>query len=62
MRKIGIYNKKLVRLSPQIDKITLFDRILHLGGIHLLKISSENVIYCRLCSNIREVLSKEKNQ
>ena len=59
MRKFGKYKGKLVRFSPAVDKITLLDHLLHLFGMHLIRKSVENVIYCRLCGNIRDVENKQ---
>jgi hypothetical protein len=36
------------RLTTKIDKITCFDMLLHLLGIHLFRIK-ENKVYCRIC-------------
>ena len=55
MRPFKIYKGHIVRISNKVDKITMLDWFLHLFGIHLIRTSSKNVIYCRLCSNMREV-------
>lgn len=54
MRKFSIYNGRLVRLSPKIDKITFLDWFLHLFKIHLIRTSSKGISYCRLCDRMSE--------
>ena len=36
----------------QFKKITIFDRILHMFGVHLTRKSSAGVKYCRICGKI----------
>ena len=52
MRRFSIYNKRLVRISDKIDKITMLDWLLHLFGIHLIRESSQGIMYCRICDRL----------
>lgn len=49
MRPFRIYKGNIVRISKKVDKISMLDWLFHLFGIHLLRISTSGILYCRLC-------------
>ena len=41
--------RKLIRYTEKIDKVTFLDWFLHLFRVHLIRRSSSDKLYCRIC-------------